>query len=249
MQFSKFIPVSVKEQELSHKLISVFDGLQAYKEEIIYGSLRTTNFALIDNKKWLLKKLADYGFSGLPYEMPLLVLQQLLLNAIKLNKLRGSYDGVRLFVSIITMGEVTIDTDGWLKDSAQLIPDSTTQGYVTEDNVNPYFYVVDDTDILSQSNTLTIHVKTPYFGTDYVIAEYDDVVSTYDESKAGFSDGGSTMVWNIPEIEEYLIGTADKEGVINEFVSFYSKAQITWDVQHRDSPYYDKLLNPYFRNE
>ena len=62
MQFSKFIPVSVKEQELSHKLISVFDGLQAYKEEIIYGSLRTTNFALIDNKKWLLKKLADYGF-------------------------------------------------------------------------------------------------------------------------------------------------------------------------------------------
>ena len=102
MQFSKFIPVSVKEQELSHKLISVFDGLQAYKEEIIYGSLRTTNFALIDNKKWLLKKLADYGFSGLPYEMPLLVLQQLLLNAVKLNKLRGSYDGVRLFVSIIT---------------------------------------------------------------------------------------------------------------------------------------------------
>ena len=53
MQFSKFIPVSVKEQELSHKLISVFDGLQAYKEEIIYGSLRTTNFALTDNKKWL----------------------------------------------------------------------------------------------------------------------------------------------------------------------------------------------------
>ena len=76
MQFSKFIPVSVKEQELSRKLISVFDGLQAYKEEIIYGSLRTTNFALIDDKKWLLKKLADYGFSGLPYEMPLLVLQQ-----------------------------------------------------------------------------------------------------------------------------------------------------------------------------
>ena len=217
MQFSKFIPVSVKEQELSHKLISVFDGLQAYKEEIIYGSLRTTNFALIDNEKWLLKKLADYGFSGLPYEMPLLVLQQLLLNAVKLNKLRGSYDGVRLFVSIITMGEVTIDTDGWLKDSAQIIPDSTTQGYVTEDNVNPYFYVVDDTDILSQSNTLTIHVKTPYFGTDYVIAEYDDVVSTYDEIKAGFSDGGSTMTWNIPEIEEYLIGTADKEGAINEF--------------------------------
>lgn len=55
MQFSKFIPVSVKEQELSRKLISVFDGLQAYKEEIIYGSLRTTNFALIDDKKWLLK--------------------------------------------------------------------------------------------------------------------------------------------------------------------------------------------------
>ena len=25
--------------------------------------------------------------------------------------------------------------------------------------------------------------------------------------------------------------------------------KMAWDVQHRDSPYYDKLLNPYFRNE
>lgn len=247
MRFSEFIPTEVKEQELTYKLISVFDRLQAYKESIVYDALRTTNNALIDNKTWLIKKLGDFGFENIPYELPLLVLQQLLLNANKLNSLRGSYAGVELFVSIITMGEVTLDTSGWVKPSQQLILNSQEQGFITDSNSKPTFYIVDNNDILRQDNKLTITVKSPYYGvTDLRIATYEDVVSEYDDTKAGYPFVVSDDGWVIPEIGEYLIGDETKKGAILEYINFYSEAEITWILSGRYSPYYHKLLNPYF---
>lgn len=247
MLFSEFIPTEVKDQELTYKLISVFDRLQAYKESIIYGALRTTNNALIDNKIWLIKKLGDFGFENIPYELPLLVLQQLLLNANKLNSLRGSYAGVELFVSIITMGEVTLDTSEWVQNSQQLIPNSLKQGYIVEDSSKPVFYVVDNNDILKQDNKLTITVKSPYYGvTDLRIATYDDTSSEYDGNKAGYPFMIGDEGWIIPEIGEYLIGDENTKGAILEYINFYSEAEITWNLFGRFGLYYHKLLNPYF---
>lgn len=247
MRFSDFIPTEVKEQELTYKLISVLDRLQAYKESLVYDALRTTNNALIDNKTWLIKKLGAFGFERIPYELPLLVLQQLLLNVNKLNSLRGSYVGVELFVSIITMGEVTIDTSGWVKKSQQLIPNSLEQGYIVDDNSKPTFYIVDNNDILKQENKLPISVKSPYYGVmDLQIAAYEGVVSEYEGKKAGYPYIVSDEGWGIPEIGEYLIGDENNKGAILEYINFYSEAEITWNLSGRLTPYYHKLLNPYF---
>jgi hypothetical protein len=81
MSFKSNIPEQVLAHPNTRKFVSVMDGVNEVKSDIIFTSLRAYNPALLLDKNWLLKRLGDYGVDFIPMEFPLPVIQQFLLNA------------------------------------------------------------------------------------------------------------------------------------------------------------------------
>lgn len=165
MKFSDYIPEAVVEG-VNGGFYEVLNGLHKYKEEEVSKTLRVNNPALLNDNKWILKRLEDYGFTNIPYEMPTAILQQVLLNVSTLLRTRGSKIGVQLFCSVFSLGEVKIDDSEFYSEGEALVLDSLTQGFVTSDSESDVFFLIEDTDILASSEPLYIEISSKYFSED-----------------------------------------------------------------------------------
>lgn len=191
MMFSDCIPERVKER-VNSRFFDVLDSLLAFKEAEVMRTLRVHNPALLNDNKWILKKLADYGLTGIPQELPTAVLQQVLLNVGTLIRTRGSKIGVELFCSVFSLGEVHLDDSDYYTESGMLIPNSNVQGFITADSEGPFFFIVDKTEDLVSVDPLLIDISSVYFST-----EYSEVIKTFLEeainSWLGFNPGKKVL--------------------------------------------------------
>ena len=167
MLFSDSIPSKLQEHPNVSAFMSVLDALQNFKKEIIAGSLRVDNAGVLMDRKWLLKKLDEFGVSDLPLNYPIQIIRQYLLNVDTVCRTRGSKKGIELYCSLLSFGEVTVDDSQFYSDPKVLLLDSLVTGYLTGDNSNLSFYLLDDTDILEEKTTLKITVKSKYFNGSY----------------------------------------------------------------------------------
>lgn len=189
MLFSDNIPSALQEHPSASAFMTVLDTLQSFKTEIIARALRVNNAAILTDKKWLLKKLDELGVSDLPFEYPLQIIQQYLLNADTVFRTIGSKKGVELYCSLLSFGKVTIDDSGFYSKIRALILDSTVYGFITDNNKNDFLYLCDDNDLFKESPMLSITIESKYFNGEYpneatVIKKYlESTIST----QLGFS--------------------------------------------------------------
>ena len=166
MMFSDNIPERVKER-VNSRFFDVLDALLAFKEAEVMRTLRVHNPSLLNDNKWIIKKLADYGLTGIPQELPTAILQQVLLNVGNLLRTRGSKIGVELFCSVFSLGEVSIDDSEYYAESGALIPNSKVQGFITADSSDAFFFIIDKTEDLVNVDPLYVYVSSPYFATEH----------------------------------------------------------------------------------
>jgi hypothetical protein len=155
----------------------LLDSLQEVKTSIIADSLRVDNAALLMDKKWLLKKLDEFGFSDFPIEYPIQIMQQFLLNVDTICRTRGSKIGIQLYCSVLSLGEVSVlDADFYVRPSL-IILDSIKQGYILADSKDEKFYICDDNSRINPEQRLTIIIQSKFFNGDFpkeesIIKEY-----------------------------------------------------------------------------
>ena len=167
MSFSRSIPDKLQEHPNVSAFMQVLDGLQNFKTEIIAKSLRVDNFAVLTDRKWLLKKLEEFGVTGVPINYPIEIIRQYLLNVGTICNTRGSKIGVELYCSLLSLGEVTIDDSRFYKETEVLLLDSPLQGFITEDNSNDRFFICEDTNDLKPLVNLTVTIRSRYFNGDH----------------------------------------------------------------------------------
>lgn len=167
MLFSTSIPDKLQEHPNASAFMRVLDALQDFKTEIIAGAFRVDNAAVLMDRKWLLKKLEEFGVTDLPLDYPIQIIRQYLLNVDTVCRTRGSKIGVELYCSLLSFGEVTVDDRNFYADSRVLLLDSTTNGYITGDNKANIFYLTGDNSLLNTETTLGITIKSRYFNGDY----------------------------------------------------------------------------------
>lgn len=183
MLFSTGIPDKLQEHPNVSAFMSVLDSLQNFKTEIIAGSLRVNNSAVLMDKRWLLKKLEEFGVVNMPLDYPIQIIRQYLLNVDTVCRTRGSKIGVELFCSLLSFGEVNVDDSDFYADNGCLLLDSQVQGFITEDNSYKNFFICDDAAILKSPVTLGITIKSKYFNGSY--PEEERVIKAYIEGNIG----------------------------------------------------------------
>lgn len=167
MYIKDLFPDRLQEFSNPNNFAEVMDSLQQYKQEIVSESLRVYNPALLTDKKWLLKRLSDYGITDMPIELPLIIIQQYLLNSDVIFRTRGSKIGIELYCSVLSLGEVTVDDSDFYYFPKNLVLSSTVQGFITDNSEGDQFHLVGDTDILDNVSSLVITIKSKYFNGNY----------------------------------------------------------------------------------
>lgn len=167
MLFSTSIPDKLQEHPNVSAFMSVLDALQDFKTEIIAGSFRVNNSAVLMDRKWLLKKLEEFGVTDMPLDYPIQIMRQYLLNADTVFRTRGSKKGLELYCSLLSFGEVTVDDSSFYAEPRLLLLDSYLQGFITEDNRDNPLYLCDDSDNINQEVSLRIIIRSRYFNGDY----------------------------------------------------------------------------------
>lgn len=171
MLFSTSIPDKLQEYPNVSAFMGILDELQNLKTEIIASSLRVDNAAVLMDKKWLLKKLEEFGVNDIPLDYPIQIMQQYLLNVDTICSTRGSKKGVELYCSLLSLGKVTIDDSKFYTDTSLLLLDSVLQGYITEDNSSKNFYLCADTSEVEPLSELKIKINSKYFNGEYTKEE------------------------------------------------------------------------------
>lgn len=214
-KFSDCIPGSIIETAPVN-FVRVLDGLQAEKQSILGQAFRVNNPLLLNDQKWLLYRLADYGFDNVPYGLPIPVLQQVLLNAATIVKLRGSKIGLNLFLSVFTLGEVNFNSLPFYTNNPDfIIPSDILQGYLCNSNGNlgpgsydlsfsndyedeisdgtNIFYLLDNNDYLQITGTLAISIRSRYYNNTTLKSYLQKEVYSW----MGFNDGtGVTLTFS-----------------------------------------------------
>lgn len=167
MYIKDLFPDRLQEFSNPNNFAEVMDSLQQYKQEIVSESLRVYNPALLTDKKWLLKRLSDYGITDMPIELPLIIIQQYLLNSDVIFRTRGSKIGIELYCSVLSLGEVTVDDSDFYYFPKNLVLSSTVQGFITDNSEGDQFHLVGDTGILDNVSSLVITIKSKYFNGNY----------------------------------------------------------------------------------
>ena len=167
MLFSTSIPDKLREHPNVSAFMDVLDALQNFKTEVIADSLRVDNTAVLMDRKWLIKKLEEYGVTDLPLSYPIQILRQYLLNVDTVCRTRGSKIEIELYCSLLSLGEATVDDKDFYSDSNVLLLDSVTNGYITEDNNSDKFYLTGDSSVFDVTTTLRITIKSKYFNGNY----------------------------------------------------------------------------------
>lgn len=204
MLFSTSIPDKLQEYPNVSAFMNVLDTLQNFKTEIIAESFRVDNFAVLMDKKWLLKKLEEFGVTDMPLGYPIQIIRQYLLNADTVFRTRGSKIGVELYCSLLSFGEVTIDDSDFYRDTELLLLDSFVQGYITEDNSHNNFYICEDNSIIEPPISLEITIRSKYFNGQY--PNEASIIKLYIENTIGNQLGFSpnkTIVFDYQPREEF----------------------------------------------
>lgn len=183
MLFSTNIPDRLQEHPNVVSFMNVLDALQNFKTEVIAESLRVDNSAVLMDKKWLLKKLEEFGVTDLPIGYPIQIMRQYLLNVDTVCRTRGSKIGIELYCSLLSFGEVTVDDSNFYAEDDLLLLDSTSSGYITEDNSYDKFYLCEDNSVLNKKVTLGITIKSKYFNGQYPTEA--SIIKAYLESTIG----------------------------------------------------------------
>lgn len=183
MLFSTSIPEKLQEHPNASAFMSVLDALQDFKTEIIAGSFRVDNAAVLMDKKWLLKKLEEFGVTDMPLDYPIQIIRQYLLNVDTVCRTRGSKKGIELYCSLLSFGEVMVDDSNFYKEATLLLLDSLAQGYITEDNSYDKYFLCADNSIIEPSTSLTITIKSRYFNGQY--PNEASIIKSYIESTIG----------------------------------------------------------------
>lgn len=163
MLFSDNIPDILEASPYTMAFIKIFDELQKSKTQIISDSIRLDNYGVLTDRKWLIKKLNDLGVSGVPFDYPLPILIQLLLNVGTLNSYKGSLKGLELYCSLLSLGEATIDASKYSHKSRIILLDSLTRGYLTEDNSGILRCLCGSTESIDPVSTLDINIRSKFF--------------------------------------------------------------------------------------
>lgn len=143
--------------------MDVIDALQNFKTEVIADSLRVDNAAVLMDRKWLIKKLEEYGVTDLPFTYPIQILRQYLLNVDTVCRTRGSKIGIELYCSLLSLGEVTVDDSKFYMDSDVLFLDSSDSGYIIENNDATTFYLTDSNVTFKKESILKVTIKSKFF--------------------------------------------------------------------------------------
>lgn len=217
MSYKDSTPEIVLEQNVNaSRFLDVLDAVQEYKTENISNALRTFNGAVSMNRKWLIKYIAEYGLTDIPYDYPIQILTQTLLNIDSLFRMRGSIAGLEFMLSLFSLGDVLVDAGGFYAKPGVLLLDDLIQGHLTGDNDTDLFYcLIDDNTSLNEDMTLIIKVKSKFFSDAYPV-ETQDLIKDYIQKKTP------------------------------EFLGFSPSKQITHTFEPYDRFVYSKYLNPYF---
>lgn len=183
MSFSSHIPDKLLEYPNVSAFVGVLDALQDFKTEIIAGSFRVDNAAVLMDKKWLLKKLEEFGVTNIPFDYPIQIIQQYLLNVDTVCRTRGSKIGVELYCSLLSFGEVTVDDHNFYAESTLLLLDSDKQGFITENSEAAKYYLCDNSENMNPEVTLGVTIKSKYFNGKYPNEE--KIIKSYIEGTIG----------------------------------------------------------------
>lgn len=206
MLFSTCLPDKLQEHPNTLAFMSVLDALQYFKTEIISESFYIDNAAVLMDRKWLLRKLEEFGVNNIPLDYPIQIIRQYLLNVNTICCTRGSKIGVELYCSLLSFGEVIIDDSNFCKPDLLLQLDSSVQGFITDSNSRSNFYLCEDTDIINQEVTLNITIKSKYFNGEY--PKEEAIIRAYLEStinnQLGFSPNKKVIFKYQPKSEFYF---------------------------------------------
>lgn len=273
MLFSQSIPDSVLENSAASKFVSVLDSLQEVKQGIISDAIRSFNPILCMNEKWLRKYLTDYGFSDIPKGFPVRVLQQMLLNADTIMRLRGSKLGVEFFLSVCSFGVAKIDASRLRSVFRTIYPDSTTYGYITgSKGTDDHKYLIYDSDDANWAFAISDEQGYVVYGIDHNGVEHQSTgVSSSDITRwkkwyysndllflASDSNLTENSYLSIELSSKYFNGNypMEKEAIMSylrsvlpNYVGFEANLLITWDLKSRTKFHYHGLLNPQYIND
>lgn len=204
MLFSSSIPDKLFEHPNVSAFTGVLDALQDFKSGIIADALRVDNFALLMDKKWLLKKLEEFGITDVPLDYPIQIIQQYLLNVDTICGTRGSKIGIELYCSLLSLGEVEVDDSNFYKEPTLLLLDSPLQGYITDDNSYNSFFLCEDNSLIEPLKSMTITIRSKYFNGNY--PNEAQLIKSYLESsisrQLGFSPNRE-ITFNYEESEDF----------------------------------------------
>ena len=169
MLFSDSVPEVILESPNTLAFLTVLDRLQEFKSLLMSDAIRGNNYAILNDKKWIVKHLSDFGVTDLSMDLPLAVMQQILLNVETLFHTRGSKIGLELFCSIMSLGEVEIDDSNVYADPINVILDSLIQGYLRDNKEDKPLYLADDNETLVPKTSIKVSVKSKYFNGQFPV--------------------------------------------------------------------------------
>ena len=272
MLFSQSIPEKVLENSAASKFVSVLDSLQEVNQGIISDAVRSFNPILCMNEKWLRKYLTDYGFSDIPKGFPVRVLQQMLLNADTIMRLRGSKLGVEFFLSVCSLGVATIDASRLRSVVRTIYADSTSYGYITDSKgADDHRYRIYDSDDANWEFAIADEQGYVAYGIDHNGVEHQSrLVSSLDIVKwkkwyysngllflAADSNLTENSYLSIKLSSRYFSGIYPVEekaimgylrSALPNYVGFASDLRIIWKLTPRTKFSYHDLLNPQYIN-
>lgn len=186
MQFRKQIPGDLLINPNADKYVSVMDALQSFKTDAINSAHRFYRSPISGNLLFLRKRLhLDYGLPTLPDTLPKDVCDALLLNSGDLNSLRGSREGLLLWLWCLTFGAIDIDDSAYFPIPDYIALSDPIQGFT--DKIDPLFtptatdpdlFLFTDMDSFGTSE-LTIEITTKYYNHAGIVKYIEDHISKY----------------------------------------------------------------------
>lgn len=196
MLYSKQIPEAFQLSPDSQDFIKVLDGLQQYKDGIIFKSTRIYNPVLLTNRGFMRKFLKEFGWPDIPEDFPKKILDNMYLNAEHVFRLQGSKIGLEYLLRVLTCGSITIDDQDFFPKSSYIILDDLDYGYLFTETDYPknILYLYDGEDSFLP-RFLTIGIKTPY----WYLQSLKDYINTNIYRFIGFTDANTTLTITFEE--------------------------------------------------
>jgi len=225
------IPEKVLESLNTSKFVDVLDAVQSTEFLAITKAHRIHNAAICTDKKWLIKDLENYGVVDFPFEIPLAVMQQFLLNLNTVTSIKGSKKGIEFYCSVLSLGEVSVDDSLFYSNSGIFLLNSPTSGTIVGNSEDSKNYLVGNNAEINPKIFLTIAVASRY-----IKGTYQAIVTSggYYFSEDAPTDPEETA------IIDYINST------IGEQLYFSPNKEITINYSNRNNYFFHELLNTDF---